>query len=83
MTRPAMDSVRVCPKCGAGQVNRTIGLTMEWPTRYCSSGGADITTVGDRAKGRTVLLPPDDEWLERTCTRCGYTWEEAVVDEQD
>lgn len=66
MTRPPMDSMRVCVKCGSGQQNDAIGA-MRRPISYRCAG----------FKGNGTRI---DECLIRTCSRCGYEWEEACLD---
>lgn len=67
-----MDSVRVCVKCGDGQVNDVIG-THRRPIHYQNEGWPMKTASG------SITHHDPDEWLDRTCTRCGYVWQEAVL----
>lgn len=62
-----MDSVKICPKCDAGRIERDIGIPITgWPVRWHG--------IGIKADGTYT-----DEALVRTCTRCRYEWEESCV----
>lgn len=68
MRRPKMNSVLVCVKCNSGQPNDPVSAIRR-PVRY---RGVGLTFEGKYSM----------EYLERTCPRCGYTWEEACEDHQ-
>lgn len=68
MRRPKMNSVLVCVKCNSGQESDSVSAARR-PTRWHG--------IGLKFDGAY-----SDEALVRTCTRCGYEWEEACEDHQ-
>ena len=53
-----------CPKCGYAGATTTY-----LPHGRCSHYGADYEVVGDDLNER----------LHRSCTNCGYSWDEATT----
>jgi hypothetical protein len=65
---PAFNSVAECPKCRAWVKDKYADI------QYCTDGYPVKTVTGQLA------WSPTEEWIKRTCPRCGYHWREACAD---
>lgn len=70
MTLPPYNPDAKCPKCGGGEVD----------AMWCP---ADATSnVSRRDAPDKDHLNVYAEHMDRTCTRCGYAWPEAPMDQE-
>lgn len=65
--RPPFGSIDSCAKCGLFP----IGVQQTFGSRY-EAVDAEMYTEPYRVA---------DEWIERTCPRCSYVWQEGCVDQ--
>jgi len=50
--------------------------------KKCGYGGTPRTLYREDMVYTSIDLPPQQEHLQRICNRCGYTWKEAILEEE-
>jgi predicted nucleic-acid-binding Zn-ribbon protein len=54
-----------------------------WYSRCAKCGNEPRFDISETAETEYRSPTPKDEYLLRTCRRCGYTWKESCVEEED